>query len=195
MMRFAFLRRTVVAGFSAALFAGCSGGGTTPTQTTSGGGPGGAQASEIGSALQDEVEATISSMTVPEMTTPIGLSVTAGCPTASGSLDTDADGIPDDLTLTFANPPCNFNGFRGGSVNLSGTVRIQDANSTNIFDLTESLTDMIFDFAGPGGTKSFTATRNGTRSVAGDSSGLTMTEIMNVVRLRPARAAATISHT
>jgi hypothetical protein len=107
-------------------------------------------------------------------------------------VDTDGDGIPDDLTLTFSNPPCSFSGIRGGIVELTGTLRVQDANPANAFDFTATLTNLVFSFAGPGGTRSFIATRNGTRSLTGSATGATLTENLTVLRQRPGRANATL---
>ena len=178
-----------------------------------GGGSGGGgltntQAAEIGTAAQTEVEASIGDFTVNESVAPFGFSsgsasafsaarpsAIPGCPTVSSTTDADADGIPDDATFTFTNPPCSVTGWRGGTFALTGLVRIQDTNQSNGFDFMATLTDFMWEYTGPGGVNSWSATRNGTRSRTGNTNAASLTVDMLIEWQRPARALATLHKT
>lgn len=173
---------------------GCTGGGNI-----SGGGGGGgtagaptaSQRTELTLAMEDEVEAIVSAFTLAAPGVPPTF-VSAGCPTGSASADADGDGIPDDRTLTFTDPPCNVAGFRGGTFAVTGTVRVQDTTASDTVSYNLTLTDLAWTATDPATTRSFTATRNGTRSrTETDSSGV-LTTSLNLVRQRPNRANTTI---
>src|SRR5262245_61032587 len=61
---------------------------------------------ELAYSLEDAAESELATMTVTQPGLPLSFPAIAGCPTVSNTNDADADGIPDDATYTFANPPC-----------------------------------------------------------------------------------------
>ena len=161
---------------------------------TSGGAPSNSQRTELVLALEDEVEAVLTSLTLATPGVPPGYA-TAGCPAVGASLDADIDGIPDDQTRTFTNPPCTIAGFDGGtSFAITGTVQIEDTAQTDTtsFRLTETAHAWKFLDAGAG-TETDTATWDGTRSRQGTDSSVTLASNLTVVRNRPSRANTTIT--
>jgi hypothetical protein len=141
--------------------------------------------------MEDEAEAVVAAFTLTAPGVPPTF-VSAGCPVASASGDTDGDGIPDDQTLTFTDPPCSVAGFRGGTFAVTGTVRVQDSTASDTVSYRLTLTDLAWTATDPATTRSFTATRNGTRSrTETDTSGM-LTSSMTLVRQRPNRANTTI---
>jgi hypothetical protein len=144
--------------------------------------------------MEDEMEAAVAAFTLAAPGVPATF-LSAGCPTTSASVDSDGDGIADDQTLTFTDPPCSVAGFRGGSFAVTGTVRVQDTTATDTVSYNLTLTDLAWTAVDPTATRSFTATRNGTRSrTETDSSGVLSTTL-NVIRQRPNRANTTIDLT
>ena len=174
---------------------GCTGGGTLIGGGGGGGGTTGAptasQRTELTLAMEDEAEAVVSALTLAAPGVPPTF-VSPGCPSASASGDSDGDGIPDDQTLTFTDPPCSVVGFRGGTFAVTGTVRVQDTTASDTVSYELTLTDLAWTATDPATTRTFTATRNGTRSrTETDSSGV-LTSSINLVRQRPNRANTTI---
>ncbi len=164
-------------------------------------GPGGgsdgltaAQAADIGAAASDEVEVSISGITLDETVAPLGaIPVPASatgfgsppppvaCATLDDPTDTDGDGIPDDGTYTFALPACHFEGVRGGTLDVTGAIGVIDP-SPNAFDYSATLIDFTKVYTNPEATRSFTAIRNGTRSRTGTANGASLTVNMSIVR-------------
>jgi len=166
---------------------GVLGGGTT-------GAPTGSQRTELALALEDELDALVAALTLAGPGAPPTF-VIAGCPAVSASSDSDGDGIPDDQTLTYTDPPCTLAGFRGGIFGVTGTVRVQDTTPSDTVSYNLTLTDLAWTATDPATFRTFTATRNGIRSrTETDSSGVLATT-MNVVRQRPNRANTTIDFT
>jgi hypothetical protein len=151
------------------------------------------QQRELASSLQDEVNGSLAALTVSTPATPAFFPVIANCPAVSSTTDSDADGIPNDATLTFQNPPCVASGFGGGSLAVTGTARIQDPSGANgtAFDLT--LTNLSWAFSDSAGSNIYTAVRNGTRARIGSTSAARVTNDLTIQRLRPPIATATIT--
>ena len=119
----------------------------------------------------------------------------AGCATVSSSVDTDGDFAPDLATFTFALPACHFTGFRGGTLDITGTVDLTDPTPNDYdFAFQVTLHDLTFVFTGPQGNKSYTAVRNGSRVLTGDANGLVLTNNITVDRTFPVRAPASVTH-
>jgi len=117
------------------------------------------------------------------------------CATVDNTTDTDADGAPDDATFTFALPACSFTGFRGGTLEITGTINISDPTPNGAdFNYLATLTDFQFKLTGPLAARTFTATRNGTRALSGIAGGVSLSSNITLVRSAPNRADATISH-
>lgn len=151
------------------------------------------QQNELSSSLQDEVTGSLAALTISAPGTPAYFPTIANCPTVSSTTDADADGIPNDATLTFQNPPCTASGFHGGSLAVTGSVRIQDpsgANST-AFDLT--LTNLAWAFTDSAGRGVYTAVRNGTRTRIGSTSAARVINDITIQRQRPPIATATLT--
>lgn len=158
-----------------------------------GGAPTGNQRTELLLSVEDEVEAVASTLTLIGQGLPPGFTPPAGCPTATGGSanDTDGDGIPNDQTFTFANPPCTFAGVRGGTFDITGQLRIRDTTTdTTSYNLT--LTDLAWTGTDPAATRTFTAIRNGTRRRTGSNSTVSLATDLTIARQRPGRATATI---
>ncbi len=86
---------------------------------------------DLGATARDEVEASLSALTLSSSLDPLG---TAQAPTAyappcvtpTTPADSDGDGVPDDAVYLFVAPPCRFTGWRGGTLDLTGQLRVQD---------------------------------------------------------------------
>ncbi|MEP6473534.1 MAG: hypothetical protein ABJC74_07415 [Gemmatimonadota bacterium] len=179
--------------------AACNG---TTTNPGTGTGPTASQVTEVGYASEDEVDADISSINLSNVYSPIGFDGSSAivrgpaafnppaCITANPAnpTDADADGIPDDVTLTFN---CSISAGRF-TLARTGTMRIQDTNQDNGFDASQTLTDFAWSLTDHTGDRTFSATRNGTRARAGTNLAAALTVDMNIVRVRPNHPDATI---
>ncbi len=188
-------------GLAALGLAACSG---TTTPSTTSGGPTSSQMTEIGLASSDELDASLSAMTLTDELSPIGFApatptmspVALGpgmlpmCATINPDppIDSDGDGIPDDATITF---DCHRD-VHGGTFSHTGEFRIQDTNPDNAFDMDQTLTNIVWQFTDATGAQTFTATRNGTRSRSGTANGASLSEDLTIVRQRPGHPDATI---
>ena len=181
---------------AAALLAACNatltdgsggGGGGTPIPTTN-------RFTELANSLEDAAESEVPTLTFNKPGLPLSFPTIAGCPTVSNTTDADADGILDDATFTFANPPCSTTGFFGGTLTVTGAVRVQDSSQTTDSAYALTLTDLTWGFVDTAGTLSYTAVRNGQRSRAGSDSAITLAVTDTVKRSRPQiTAVATIA--
>ncbi len=168
------------------------------------------ETNDIGEAVADEVDQSVGSLTVEGAAAGkasaqtaasgvsfsiAGLTTGSSCATVSSSTDTDGDFAPDLATFTFALPACHFTGFRGGSLDVTGTVDLSDPTPNDFdFAFQATLHDLQFTFTGPQGSLSFTAVRNGTRVLTGDANGLVLTNNITVNRTFPVRKPATVTH-
>lgn len=166
---------------------------TNITGTVGGAGPTSSQSLELRLAVDDEVQSAASALTLATPGVPPAFGTPAGCPAASSTADGDGDGIPNDATYTFLNPPCRVTGLGGGDYGVTGALRVQDPSGGNAtaYDLT--LTDLAWTYTDTAGTLSYTATRNGTRSRLGSSSAASLAVDIEIVRERPNRVAATVT--
>lgn len=156
-------------------------------------GPSAAQRYELATSLQDEVESTLPGITVSSPAVPATFPVIAGCPAVSSTTDGDGDGIPNDATLTFLDPPCTFPGFRGGTIGLTGLVRVQDGAVGNTGAYTLTLTDFAWDFTDSATTRTYVSSRSGTRVRTGSADAASVANTITTVRQRPGRANATLT--
>jgi hypothetical protein len=148
------------------------------------------ETNDIADAVGDEVDQSVGS-TPTAFYAPTG----SGCATVNNTTDTDGDGAPDDATFTFALPACSFTGFRGGTLEITGTINISDPTPNGPdFNYLATLTDFQFKLTNPLATQTFTATRNGTRALSSNPAGVSLTNTITLVRSAPNRADATISH-
>ena len=142
---------------------------------------------DIGLTIRDEVEATVGSLTLSTSLTPIGTTRTGGatgpCVVSSTPSDADGDGIPDNATFGFTAPPCQFDGWRGGTVDIVGQLQIQDPAPTSAgFGYDEALTSLRSRFTNATKDAIYDVTRNGTRTLSGSVSSLLLTSDLQVIR-------------
>jgi hypothetical protein len=144
-----------------------------------------AEVQDIGEAAADEVDLGVAAVVSPA----------AGCAEVSNTTDSDGDGAPDEATFTFAPPACSFTGYRGGTLEITGTIVLSDPTPTAAdFAYQATLNDFTWTFTSPGGGDSFSAVRNGTRALTGNADGLSLTNTITVVRTYPVRPQGTVSH-
>jgi hypothetical protein len=145
-------------------------------------------ANDIGLTARDEVEAGINALTVATSLTPLD---SAQAPTAfdtpcvppSSPGDSDGDGVPDDATYLLTAPPCRFTGWRGGTFELVGQLRIQDPTATSAgFGYQATLTGLRTRFTNAAADVMYDVTRSGTRTLGGSVSELTLTSDLQVTR-------------
>ena len=185
MMR-ARLRLTLAALISSSAIYACGDG------ILSGAGPADELTTDVGESLRDEVEAALGSLTLGGSLDPIGTTQAAGesasygavpCVDPSSPTDSDGDGVPDDATYLFTAPPCRFTGWRGGQLDVVGSLRIQDpAPSSAGFGYEGTLTGLRSRFTTGDANLIYDVTRNGTRTLSGSVSGLLLTADLQVIR-------------
>ena len=97
--------------------------------------------------------------------------------------DPDADGIPTELTAMFGEDDCSFSNRGGGaSFALTGTFRLSDPfPDVAGYDLDETFEDFGHAHTSGNGSRSFQATRNGSRSVRQSGNDLTAAEQLTSV--------------
>jgi hypothetical protein len=146
---------------------------------------------DLGETLRDEVEAALSSLTLGSSLDPIGTTqappdaasvVAVPCVNPSSPTDSDGDGVPDDATYVFTAPPCRFTGWRGGTFDIVGSLRIQDPSATLGFGYEATLTGLRSRFTSADSKVIYDVTRNGTRTLSGSVSGLTLTAELQLIR-------------
>jgi hypothetical protein len=142
---------------------------------------------DVGLTIRDEVEATVSALTLPTSLTPIGTTRTPAstdpCVVSSTPADADGDGVPDDATYVLTAPPCQFDGWRGGTLDLVGQLRVQDpAPASAGFGNDAALTSLRSRYTNATKDAIFDVTRSGTRTHSGSVTGLLLTSELQVVR-------------
>jgi hypothetical protein len=160
--------------------------------STVNGGPGDQVTGDIGVTARDEVEASLSALTLPGSIDPLGTTQVApssgataspGCVTPSTPLDSDGDGVPDDATYVFVAPPCRFTGFRGGTLDVVGQLRIQDPFPNQPgFGYEAALTNLRTLFVSSDNKVFNQVYRNGTRTLSGSVSSLVLMTELQVTR-------------
>ena len=179
-------RRTLAIGLTALAASGCGDG------ILNGAGPADELTTDVGVTLRDEVESALSSLTLGSSLDPIGTTQAADraasfgaepCVNPSAAADSDGDGVPDDATYLFVAPPCRFTGWRGGTLDIVGSLRIQDPAPTSAgFGYEGTLTGLRSRFTDSGNDVIYDVTRNGTRTLSGSVNGLLLTADLQVIR-------------
>ncbi len=176
-------RRLAILTLTALMTAACSDDLTTGNSVL----PNGAT-DDIGATARDEIEASVSALTLPSSLDPLG---TAPAPTAytppcvppTTPADSDGDGVPDDAIFFFTAPPCRFTGWRGGTLDITGQLRVQDPNPSQAgFGYDGTLTGLRTRFTTADGKVIYDVTRNGTRVLSGSVSQLILTTDLQVIR-------------
>ena len=166
---------------SAVATAACNSGSlTTP-------GAGNELTGDLGTTIRDEVEATLSALTLSTSLTPIGTSripaSTAPCVVSSTPADSDGDGVPDDATYVLTAPPCQFDGWLGGTIDLVGQLRVQDPAPTDAgFGYDATLTVLRSRYTNATKDAIYDVERNGTRTLSGSVAGLLLTSDLQLMR-------------
>jgi hypothetical protein len=167
-----------------------------------GAGPAGELTTDVGVSLRDEVEAALGSLTLSSALEPIGTApvapgmtalLVAPCVSPSSPTHSDGDGVPDDATYLFTAPPCRFTGWRGGTLDLVGSLRIRDPAPTSAgFGYDATLTNMRSLFISADNRTLQDVRRNGTRTLSGSVSGLLLTADLQLLRVFPGHSDAAI---
>jgi len=158
-------------------------------------GPGAAAvelSTDVGVTVRDEVEAALNSLTLGTALDPIGTTqappqaaslLAAPCVSPSSATDSDGDGVPDDATYLFVAPPCRFTGWRGGTLDIVGSLRIQDPSPSSAgFGYEATVTGQRSRFTNATNDVIYDVTRNGTRTLSGSVTGLLLTANLQVIR-------------
>jgi hypothetical protein len=99
------------------------------------------------------------------------------CAAFSDTTDTDADGVPDDLIVTFASPACTTMADSGTAI-LSGSFRVTDRGTNPGFDVAYSNVRLRFDSAT---NDDYIDVRlNGTQGVSSATSSATLGENLSL---------------
>jgi hypothetical protein len=143
---------------------------------------------DIGATARDEVENALSALTLPSSLDPLGTAQAPtahapGCVNPSTPADADGDGVPDDAIYLFTAPPCRFNGWRGGTLDIVGQLRVQDPSPGQAgFGYEGTLTGLRTRFTTADNKVIYDVTRNGTRVLSGSVSSLLLSADLQVIR-------------
>src|SRR5690242_9518351 len=146
---------------------------------------------DIGITARDEVESALSALTLTSVIAPIGTTqappgttaFTPPCVTSTTPTDSDGDGVPDDATYLFTAPPCRFTGWRGGTLDIVGQLRVQDpAPGQAGFGYEGTLTGLRTRFTAANNNVIYDVTRNGTRVLSGSVSQLVLATDLQLIR-------------
>lgn len=144
-------------------------------------GPPDEQLVAVGTTTRDEVESSLNGLTAASAITPLGGSPSTACVSPSSSTDTDGDGIPDDATWIFTSPPCHFSGFRSGTLDVVGQLRLVDPSPDAAgFGAEATLTALRYTFVTD--NKTYSETRNGSRTLTGSTAGLQLATDLQLAR-------------
>ena len=134
------------------------------------------------------MEAAVSALTLPSSVDPLGTAqaptaYSPGCVTPSTPADSDGDGVPDDAIYLFTAPPCRFTGWRGGTLDIVGQLRVQDpAPAQAGFGYEGTLTGLRTRFTTSDNKVIYDVTRNGTRVLSGSVTSLLLSTDLQVIR-------------
>jgi hypothetical protein len=147
-------------------------------------GPAPELSASVGAVANDEADAALNALSLSTQLAPIGTAGTSPCATPSSTTDSDGDGVPDDATWILTAPPCRFAGYRGGTLDLVGQLRVQDPSPDAAgFGYAATLTALRATFTSGGDNPvSYSVTRNGTRALTGTVAGLLLTADLQVIR-------------
>lgn len=171
-----------------------------------------AASADAGAASEDEIEQATESFTVQGALDPaatsfatapspavasspaVSSSFLQNCASLSSITDSDGDGAPDDAVFTFALPACHFEHFRGGTLDLTGTITLSDPTPTAAdFAWHALLADFTFKATNTD-LETFTAVRNGTRDLTGNAEGLTLANSITTVRTASGHPSVQVTH-
>ena len=159
----------------------------------------------MGAVSADETELAIDALSSADDAVAMSLSSTATngnllavgrplCATVSATTDTDGDGIRDNTAFTYALPACSFTNWRGGSVELTGAISISDPDPAPSFAYLLEYDNFRWQYTAPNTADSWSATRNGSRTLTATSAQLSLSNQVSIVRTFARRADATVAH-
>jgi hypothetical protein len=142
---------------------------------------------DIAVTIRDEVEATVSALSLSTSLTPIGTTRTPAspdpCVVSSTPADSDGDGVPDDASYLFTAPPCQFEGWRGGTIDLVGQLLIRDPLPASAgFGYDATLTVLRSRYTNAAKDAIYDVERNGTRTLSGSVAELLLTSNLQLKR-------------
>ena len=196
-LRHARARLAWAALVGAALLGACSDS-TAPTGTTAGVQQ---DALDLGEASIDETELALdalggvnAALFMSIRTTEVPAALMPLCATVSSTADTDGDGIRDNATFTYALPACSFTGWRGGTVELTGVISISDPDPAPSFAYLLTYDNFRWQYTAPNTVDSWSATRNGSRTLTTTESQLSLSNLVSIVRTFTHRGDAIVAH-
>ena len=189
----------VWAAFTGVTMIGACSDGTSPNDVAAGVQQ---DAADMASASVDETELAIDAlggadgaMSMSLMSTPSSPALMRPfCATVSSTSDTDGDGIRDNSSFTYALPACSFTGWRGGVVELTGVISISDPDPAPSFAYLLSYDNFRWQYTAPDATDSWSATRNGSRTLTATQSRLSLSNQVSIIRTFARRGDATVAH-
>lgn len=161
-----------------ALVSACDFGATDSGSTAPG--PSATQLSELARSFTDDLESETNTLTLTLPGAPIGITFAGPCPDSSNTTDASGDGVLDDAILTYSGADCSQTTWRGGSIAVTGSVRVQDPGSG--YKLT--FNDLAWIYTNPTESLEYTATRNGIRTRTGDADSIRVTATGTTERSR-----------
>lgn len=177
------LRTVLLAVPLTALVTGCDFGATDSGSTESG--PTATQLSELARSFTDDLESETNTLTLTLPGAPVGIGFAGPCPDSSNSTDADADGVLDDATLTYAGNDCTQSTWRGGTVAVTGSVRVTDPSQASNSGYTLRFTNLAWTYTNATSSLSYTATRNGRRTRIGSADSIEVVSVDTTARARP----------
>ena len=96
------------------------------------------------------------------------------CATVSSTADSDGDLVRDNATYTYSLPGCSFQGWRGGTVELTGSISISDPDPAPSFAYQLTYDDFQWKYTSPNQANSWSGTRNGSRTLTATTAQLTL---------------------
>ncbi len=184
---------------SAAFLGACSDAAVSPSTGTSAVQQ---DALDLGEAGADETEMALDAIGGAEDALAMSLMLSPSrpallrtrCATVSSTTDTDGDGVRDNATFTYSLPDCSFTGWRGGTVELTGVISISDPDPAPSFAYLLTYDNFKWQYTAPVGTNSWSATRNGSRTLTATAAQLSLSNQVSVVRTFPRRGDASVAH-
>ena len=106
------------------------------------------------------------------------------CATVAPSVaSSDDDVVPDSAVFTFTVPPCSYGDVRDGRVEVTGAVEIVDPLPAEAgFEYIATLDDLAYRYVSPDLEGNYTVLRNGTRSLVGGASDLSLSVNLQILR-------------
>lgn len=149
-----------------------------------GAGPSSTQLSEVMRAFTDDLESETVTLTLTLPGAPAGIDFDGACPDTSNTEDTDGDGVLDDATLTYGGSACEYEGWRGGTIAVTGEVDVTDPNLASSSGYTLQFDDLAWTYTNADESREYSATRNGRRTRLGSADSIRVESVDTTERRR-----------